>query len=178
MPKIDKTAIVRAAEEVVREKGARKLTLDAVAAKCGLSKGGLLHHFGTKQALLKAMVEEALSREDQIADEYAANRGPGRGELSARIHAQFMLMEDEEALPRALIAAVAEDPSLLDPIRTHDARISREVCSVSRDPDLAQILCFASLGLFMGRVLGVMDSDDPVLERMRKRLLALAAEIE
>ncbi|MBB3060426.1 TetR/AcrR family transcriptional regulator [Microbulbifer rhizosphaerae] len=179
MSKIDKTAIVRAAEEVVRERGARKLTLDAVAAKCGLSKGGLLHHFSSKQVLLKAMVEKAIERELQIAAEFTDDRpGAGQGELQPRIDALFVMMEDEKSLPRALLAAVAEDPSLLEPIRAKEAKIRREACGASKDPELAQILLFAARGLFLGRVLGVMDPEDPVFERMRKRLLALAAEVE
>ncbi|MDI9560109.1 MAG: helix-turn-helix domain-containing protein, partial [Pseudomonadota bacterium] len=40
--------IVRAAESVVVEAGASHMTLDAVATKAGVSKGGLLHHFPTK----------------------------------------------------------------------------------------------------------------------------------
>src|SRR5215212_6184568 len=49
--------ILDAAAELVREVGAGRLTLDAVAERAGLSKGGLLYNFPTKEALLQGMLE-------------------------------------------------------------------------------------------------------------------------
>ena len=49
--------IIDAAEVVVAEVGAAHMTLDAVAGKAGISKGGLLYHFPTKEALLEAMIK-------------------------------------------------------------------------------------------------------------------------
>ena len=177
MSKVDKETIIRAAEEVVREKGARKLTLDAVASQCGLSKGGLLHHFRTKQALLKAMLESTVAREMEMISEYCASDG-SNGTLASRIHSLFGLMEDDESLPRSLIAAVAEDPSLLEPIKAKEARIRHEICDVSSDPELAQLLLFAARGIFLGRVLGVIESGDPMFDRLRERLLVMCAELD
>ncbi|WP_237058340.1 TetR/AcrR family transcriptional regulator [Microbulbifer sediminum] len=175
MSRVDKDTIIRAAEEVIREKGARKLTLDAVAAQCGLSKGGLLHHFRTKQALLKAMLESAIEQEEAIRLE--CGEGPG-SELAARVQCMFALMENDEGLPRSLIAAVAEDPSLLEPIKAKEARVRREVCDQSGDPELALLLLSAARGIFLGRVLGVMEPGDPAIDRLRERLLAMCKELD
>src|SRR5262245_38168897 len=49
-------ALLDAAEAVVARDGIARLTLDAVAAEVGMSKGGVLHHFPTKDALVEAMV--------------------------------------------------------------------------------------------------------------------------
>ncbi|HZB75928.1 MAG TPA: TetR family transcriptional regulator, partial [Solirubrobacteraceae bacterium] len=38
-------ALLDAAIRVIRRDGAQKLTLDAVAAEAGVSKGGILYHF-------------------------------------------------------------------------------------------------------------------------------------
>ena len=46
--------LLDAAAVVVRRDGAQALTLDAVAAEAGVSKGGLLYHFKTKRELLDA----------------------------------------------------------------------------------------------------------------------------
>src|SRR5262245_2150654 len=48
--------LLDAAEAVVVRQGIANLTLDAVAAEAGLSKGGLLHHFPTKDKLVEGMV--------------------------------------------------------------------------------------------------------------------------
>ncbi|QFT55454.1 TetR/AcrR family transcriptional regulator [Microbulbifer sp. THAF38] len=174
MSRVDKSAIVRAAEEVVREKGARKLTLDAVAAQCGLSKGGLIHHFRTKQSLLKAMLESAIAREDATAESCAM---AGGDLLTCRLSSIFELMEDDEGLPRSLIAAVAEDPALLEPVKTKEAELRSEISRTYKDPELAQLLILAAQGLFFGRVLGVVEPEDPMLDRLRERLLMLSADL-
>ncbi|AOS98239.1 Tetracycline repressor protein class A [Microbulbifer aggregans] len=178
MSKVDKETIIRAAEEVVRERGARKLTLDAVAAQCGLSKGGLLHHFRTKQALLQAMLESSIACEAELVEEYAAEGGSNGGPLASRICSAFCMMQDDEGLPRALIAAVAEDPALLEPIKAKEAKIRSELTENCSDPDFALLLLLATRGLFLGRVLGVLEPDDPIFERLRKRLLSLAADLD
>jgi AcrR family transcriptional regulator len=50
--------IVRAALEVIAERGYRGTSLAAVAERVGLTQQGLLHHFPTKDALLVAVLKE------------------------------------------------------------------------------------------------------------------------
>ncbi len=40
--------ILEAAAAVLRKSGARGLTIDAFAVEAGLSKGGVLHHYASK----------------------------------------------------------------------------------------------------------------------------------
>lgn len=49
-------ALLDAAEAVVAREGIASLTLDAIAAEIRMSKGGVLHHFPTKDRLVEAMV--------------------------------------------------------------------------------------------------------------------------
>jgi AcrR family transcriptional regulator len=57
-----KERILEAATNVVARDGSNKLTLEAVAAEAGVSKGGLLYHFPSKRALLEGMLEVMLQR--------------------------------------------------------------------------------------------------------------------
>lgn len=50
--------IVRAALEVIAERGYRGASLAAVAERVGLTQQGLLHYFPTKDALLVAVLQE------------------------------------------------------------------------------------------------------------------------
>ncbi|MEU3743697.1 MULTISPECIES: TetR/AcrR family transcriptional regulator [Streptomyces] len=50
--------ILRAALEVIAERGYRGATLGSVAERVGLTQQGLLHYFPTKEALLIAVLEE------------------------------------------------------------------------------------------------------------------------
>jgi len=47
-----RTQVLEAALSVVEDHGANHLTMDAIAAKSGFSKGGVLYHFASKQLLL------------------------------------------------------------------------------------------------------------------------------
>lgn len=50
--------ILAAARQVIVHQGVPKLTLEAVAAQAGISKGGLLYHFPTKEAMLQGLLME------------------------------------------------------------------------------------------------------------------------
>ncbi|MFD8078150.1 TetR/AcrR family transcriptional regulator [Streptomyces sp. NPDC059718] len=52
-----KAEIIRAALEVIAERGYRGASLAAVAERVGLTQQGLLHYFPTKEALLVAVLE-------------------------------------------------------------------------------------------------------------------------
>ncbi|WP_216215238.1 TetR/AcrR family transcriptional regulator [Amycolatopsis aidingensis] len=52
-----RTAILRAAVRLAERSGIASLTLDAAAQEAGLSKGGLIYHFATKEQLMLAVVE-------------------------------------------------------------------------------------------------------------------------
>jgi AcrR family transcriptional regulator len=49
--------ILQAAETVAIDEGLASLTIDRVAAVSGKSKGGVLYHFPTKEALIKGMID-------------------------------------------------------------------------------------------------------------------------
>jgi AcrR family transcriptional regulator len=47
---------------VILESGGRNFTLDAVAERAGISKGGLVYSFATKDELVRATLERELAR--------------------------------------------------------------------------------------------------------------------
>lgn len=55
-------AIIEAAMELFSERGFRGTGVAAVAERAGISASGVLHHFGTKEGLLQAVVEERDAR--------------------------------------------------------------------------------------------------------------------
>jgi len=54
--------VLDAADALVSEVGANHVSLDAVAARAGISKGGLLYLFPSKVALLQGMLERYVER--------------------------------------------------------------------------------------------------------------------
>ncbi|MFM7414309.1 MAG: helix-turn-helix domain-containing protein, partial [Alphaproteobacteria bacterium] len=78
------TRILDAAENLIIARGVAAMTLEAVAREAGVSKGGLLYHFASKEALLEALLGRLSAF---IAQEFAAcvaaqPEGPGRVALS------------------------------------------------------------------------------------------------
>ena len=97
---IDRDAILDAAEAIVGDAGAGQLTFDQVAARAGVSKGGVLYCFPSKSALIAAMVERDLKRfEVEMTARLAA---VGGDRLKARIDAT----RDESAAMTARAASL------------------------------------------------------------------------
>ena len=73
-------ALLDAAEAVVARQGVANLTFDAVAAEAGMSKGGLLHHFRSKDRLIEGLVTRAAEnwRACWMGSYERLPEGPGR----------------------------------------------------------------------------------------------------
>jgi AcrR family transcriptional regulator len=60
-PDVVRAQLMEAAAEVAVEYGLGGLTLDLVAQKAGVSKGGLIHHYPSRQALVEALFHNLLN---------------------------------------------------------------------------------------------------------------------
>src|SRR5262249_28032875 len=117
-------AILDAAEALASEIGANHMSLDAVAAKAGISKGGLLYQFPWKVALLKGMIERYVERlETPPKPKKKAKRSEATRLLEARLAVRDKNIAKERRGSFGMIAAIAEQPALLDPVRSAHDRI-------------------------------------------------------
>jgi AcrR family transcriptional regulator len=165
--------ILRAAEALACEVGAGNLSLDAVAAKAGVSKGGLLYHFPSKAKLMAALVEDFLAGIDA-----AIAAGEATGRPNAAIGAYMnAFLEDccaGAAPPSGLLAAFAEDPGLLDPVRAHEPDFLARIRANARDPELATLAFLVVQGLRCMALLDVRVLEDrqtvEVIEGLCRRL--------
>lgn len=156
-----RTRILDAAETLVRTRGVAGLTLDAAAQVAGVSKGGLLYHFGSKEALLNALLKRlaAFIQEDFEAGVATAPEGPGRV-ARAMLAWSFGLTPGEvnERCDRAaavFLAAFHHDPALLDPVREQVARMREAVAQDGLPPGHGMAIMAAGDGLFMARIFGL-----------------------
>jgi AcrR family transcriptional regulator len=88
-----RSAILRAAASLATVDGLEGLSIGNLAAAIGMSKSGLYAHFGTKQELQLATVDEA---ERILTDEVvqpALAASPGLGQLAAACEAFFSYVE-------------------------------------------------------------------------------------
>jgi AcrR family transcriptional regulator len=153
--------ILDAAEQVLMDQGAWRFTLDAVSKQAGVSKGGVLYHFPSKDALLKGMVERLLERGGERRRENRAAMGDSpESVLRADVQACLMKEDHNPRLGAALIAALANAPELAKPIREfHDERF-RELSDLPLDRDAATILYLAADGLMLMEMLNASPFDE------------------
>jgi len=80
MPRIVKKAddrkreIIGAARDLFREKGHENLTMQELMDKLNIAKGTIYHHFGSKNDLLEAVVEDLIDEELQRKKELIESR--------------------------------------------------------------------------------------------------------
>ncbi len=121
-------AILDAAEAVAAADGAAHLTLDAVAERAGISKGGLLYNFPTKEALLEAMLDRHMRHFEEMQSRALAALppGPGRALKALVLSANSKCQDKDQRSGCSTLAALAHNPRLLGPIRAaHRRRLER-----------------------------------------------------
>ncbi|MFD8943837.1 TetR/AcrR family transcriptional regulator, partial [Streptomyces californicus] len=57
-----RTQILDAATRVVQREGVKSVTFDSVAAEAGVTKGGLLYHFASREDLVQAIHQHLADR--------------------------------------------------------------------------------------------------------------------
>jgi AcrR family transcriptional regulator len=101
MPKISerrraerRRALIEAAWRCAAVRGYHDLTVDAVCAEAGVSKGLFYGYFHSKQQLLLALLEEDAGDIDTLIGDLATGRGDGVERLRGFAHAMLRHAED------------------------------------------------------------------------------------
>ena len=166
--------ILAATEELALERGPGNISIEAVASRAGLSKGGVLYHFRTKADLLAALVSSHIEANSVLVEESLARGARPNALAEALIDAHRRVRAGPMPPPSGVLAAAAENPEFLEPLRHHQAETVARLRSESADPDLAMVTFLALEGLKALRLFGfdVLDApdEDAVLQRMRTLL--------
>jgi AcrR family transcriptional regulator len=161
--------LLEAAASLARRDGPRGVTLDAVAAEAGVSKGGLLYHFPTKDALVEALIEDWLDRFEAEIVEGADDGGWARSYARA-VGARSA---DERAADIALMVAAATGPLELDAVSSRYAAWQKRIVAGAADPVDATIVRLAADGLWLADLFGLA----PPSRRLRRAVLARLDEL-
>jgi AcrR family transcriptional regulator len=169
-----KSRILAAAQAVVEREGVSRLTLDAVAAEAGLSKGGLIYHFASKEALIEGMVARLIEHfEARIEAHRSGDAEPGawtRGYLAAALPEPGTDADREAAGEAALVAALGNNPELLAPYRARQAAWAARQRDDGIDPETAFVVRLAADGLWLNEVFGVHPLPEPERASLVARL--------
>jgi AcrR family transcriptional regulator len=170
------TRILDAAEAIVRRAGVASLTLEAAAREAGVSKGGLLYHFASKEALLAGLLNRMAHFVAEDFTQGLACQPPGPGQVARAMLAWGLELSQEamnERCDRAAAvfrAAFHQDPALLDPMRAVIARMREAVAADGLAPGAGMAIMAAMDGLFMARIFGLYTLTDPERQAMRHAL--------
>jgi AcrR family transcriptional regulator len=168
---------LRTAEEIVAQSGVANLTFDKVAAASGMSKGGILYHFGSKNQLVKAMVEQFVSRFEGGIDNLQAEDDVIIGRYS-RAYLRTTFGEAASTggnfnrIGAPITAALSNFPDYLGIVRQQNIRCQTSVENDGLDPVLATIIRLAAEGMWFAEVFGVMDLEPKIKSDVIDRLIA------
>lgn len=113
-PEAVKAKLLQTAEDLTFVHGWGNFSLNDVVAKSGISKGGLLHHFPTKNVLLETLYDALLVRFDaQICELMQKDSEPLGRFLRAYLSLVQKVAETPESrLPAILRLALVAEPAL------------------------------------------------------------------
>lgn len=157
--------LLDALETLLLAGGSSAATLEAVAATAGVSKGGLLYHFASKEALyqgfLDRMVVQSRAEAEQILD-------APQGVVAAYLDVSFVADDPSTrtilaALRLAGVPEVDVEAALAESFRFWYDTISRRI----DDPVLARIVQLVGDGFYLHALIGSgHDQDAAVVERV------------
>ncbi len=170
-------ALLDAAENVVIEKGSANLTLELVAKKAKVSKGGLLYHFPSKKALIQAMIHRMIERFDKKMEKQMEKdmRGPGkwvRAYIQSSIEPTGIGKKDLAAA--GLLAAIATDPQLLEPLYQRYNIWRKKIADDQILVEDAWILTLAVDGLWLSDLMGFQAPKGKIRKRILQRMIDLS----
>jgi AcrR family transcriptional regulator len=144
---------------ILLEQGERAATLDAVAASAGVSKGGLLYHFPSKDALVEGLadhVEELAAADADLMRE--ASEGPAAYYIRTSVYA-------DTPLDRAIIATTRLSQNAIPRARRALQQIHRGWMDVLvdeiTDPATARAVMLMGDGLYYNAAMSGETSDTP-----------------
>jgi AcrR family transcriptional regulator len=177
--------ILTAAERVVLRDGVMRLTLEAVAREAKLSKGGVLYHFASKEALIQAMLARLIEYcEREIDMHQQHDKQPGRWTRAyVRRKLEPVLPYPGEAdFPRSkevgagIIVAATTTPGLLDPLRERFQAWQQAIEHDGIDVARATVVRLAVDGLWLAELLGIWSPAEELRTHVLHELIRLTQD--
>ena len=176
-----KNKILDCAERLTIRDGVACLTLDAVAAEAGLSKGGILYNFPTKDALVKGMIAHFVETA-QAAIKRAVELDPEprgrftRAVLTVNFPEPATELEQHNRVAAALLAAVVTNSALLEPVFDEYRTLDTALAVDGIDPVRARVILLAADGLWLSEMLGLPGPEPTLRRQIIDRLYQMTRE--
>jgi len=163
---IDRDHVLDVAEHIVAARGAAALSIGAVAAGAGISKGGVQSCFGTKEAMIAAMLERWMENDDR---RFLAEGGDAPAP-AARVlaHVETTHRHDDATHARAvgLLTALFQSPEHLPAVRAWYARRMPAPAPDDAEARRARLALLAAEGVVLLRFSGLLPMPDQVWDEI------------
>ena len=168
-----RNAALDAAIAIIARDGPGRLTLDAIARESGLSKGGVMHQFRTKEAVLKALLERQMAHFEEFSTAYMAkvSATSANPELATQLATVREAASAPNSAALALVAAMVENPGLMSLPRDREMKRVAAIKAEAADPDLALLRWAAARGLLLSGLFGMSPLSKAEHDRLFARLL-------
>lgn len=168
--------LLKAAAYHVGAHGPAKLTLDSTAEAAGLSKGAVLYHFKTKDALVEALLVEVLDGFDTATEAIMAKNGAAQGSyVLAYAKASFDPRSNTPEAAAGLLAAVTNNIDLLRPAAERHEGYQQRLEADGIPAAVATLVRLAADGLYFARAFKLAPPSDALTDDVLQMLLALVA---
>lgn len=167
--------LLDAAESRLLERGPAGLVLAQVASDAGCSKGGLLYHFPSKDALVDGIIERMLDSFEQVQVRLAAGDPDtdgcwSRAYLASTVTDDGRPADGSAQVMAGLLALVGNDSQKLAPLRERFAAWHARLEDDGIEPETAVIVRLAADGLWLSALLGLPSPQPELLARVVARL--------
>ena len=173
-PAVVRQQLLAIAGSLLAERGERALTLDAVARSAGVSKGGLLHHFPSRNDLLEGLFEDLMGRFEERLLEFMANDKVEHGRFCrAYLNTIVSLSPTEETDSVALLSLAIQKEFDLK-TRLSQWTVDRlEAHSQTDSFPEAHLVRYAADGLWLSVIIDGHGAYPEAREQVYRRLLEL-----
>jgi AcrR family transcriptional regulator len=164
--------ILNAANTIIRENRLEGFTLDAVAKKANVSKGGLLYHFPSKNALIEGLIDNLfLQFKNNMNERLNTNKDiSAKDWMKAFITERFENVHIDPDYTIGLLATSTMNKDLLLPVIQQYSQWQNQF-EKTDDPVLATIIRLVTDGLILTEVfLGIRTMSDEMREKVYLRL--------
>lgn len=174
-----KELILKAVSQIVNEEGVEKLTLEAVAQKAGISKGGLLYHFPTKDSLILGVIEQLSNHFLEGFNKRANDDSRTEGKWTrSYIETSFFCASDVNNLYTALSAAHFTNPEMLQRLQQAYSEIQNKIENDELDPVRATLVRLAIDGLWFAEMFGLAPPKADLRQKVIEELKASIQEVK
>lgn len=191
MTAVTKDKICEAAIRIASRDGLLAMTLENVARETGITKGGVMYHFPSKDELIRGVLEyfsqqcETMLMRRVIDDPEPRMRwarcmldclfpqSPAESEpndVDADVLARFFV---------ATLAGAVTSPGAMQPLRDLAIRMRNRCLSDPRD-GMEQLLVWLTIdGLLLWQFMGLIGPDDPLIDKVAESLrVRIAAQMQ